>query len=85
MDSPGGGGVCSQSCPTLCNPMDCSPPGSSAYGIFQAIILEWVAITYSGGSSSFRDQNWVSLSLTLAGRFFTTEPLGKSHGLQPLL
>ena len=37
--------VCAQSCLTLCNPMDCSPPGSSAHGIFQARILEWVAIS----------------------------------------
>ena len=36
-----------QSCPTLCDPMDCSPPGSSIHGIFQARILEWVAISFS--------------------------------------
>ena len=36
-----------QSCPTLCNPMDCSLPGSSAHGIFQARVLEWVAIAFS--------------------------------------
>ena len=36
------------SCPTLCDPMNCSPPGSSIYGIFQARILEWVAISFSG-------------------------------------
>ena len=36
-----------QSCPILCNPMDCSPPGSSAHGILQAQILEWVAISFS--------------------------------------
>ena len=39
--------LCTQSCLTLCGPMDCSPPGSSAHGIFQARILEWVAISYS--------------------------------------
>ena len=39
--------VCVQSCLTLCNPMDCSPPGSSVHGIFQARILEWVAISSS--------------------------------------
>ena len=38
-----------QSCPTLCDPMDCSPPGSSIHGIFQASVLEWGAITFSGG------------------------------------
>ena len=40
-----------QSCPTLCDPMDCSPPGSSVHGILQTKILEWVAITSSWGSS----------------------------------
>ena len=40
-----------QSCPTLCDPMDCSPPGSSVHGIFQAIVLEWTAISFSSGSS----------------------------------
>ena len=39
----------SQSCPTLCNPMDCDPPGFSVYGISQARILEWVAISFSRG------------------------------------
>ena len=40
-----------QSCPTLCNPMDCSPPGSSVCGILQARIQEWVAIPFSRESS----------------------------------
>ena len=40
-----------QLCPTLCNPMDCSPPGSSVHEILQARILEWVAIPFSWGSS----------------------------------
>ena len=44
----------SQSCPTLCDPMDCSPPGSFVYGILQARILEWVAIPFSRGSSQPR-------------------------------
>ena len=39
-----------QSCPTLRNPMDCSPPGPSIYGIFQAKVLEWGAIAFSEGS-----------------------------------
>ena len=38
-----------QSCPTLCDPMDCSPPGSSVRGIFQGIVLEWIAGSFSGG------------------------------------
>ena len=41
----------SQSCLTLCDPKDCSPPGSSTHGILQARILEWVAISFSRGSS----------------------------------
>ena len=40
-----------QSCPTFCDPMDCSPPGSSVHGILKARILEWVAISFSRGSS----------------------------------
>ena len=47
--------VCAQLCPTLCNPMDCSLPGSSVCGILQARILEWVAVFYSRGSSQLRD------------------------------
>ena len=39
-----------QSCPTLCDPMDCSLPGSSVHGIFQAIVVEWIAISFSKGS-----------------------------------
>ena len=46
-----------QSCPTLCNPMDCSLPGSSVHGIFQAKVLEWVAISFSRGSSQPRELN----------------------------
>ena len=49
-----------QSCPTLCDPMDCSLPGFSAHGIFQAIVMEWIAISFSKGSSRPRDQTWVS-------------------------
>ena len=40
-----------QSCPTLCDPMDCTPPGSSVHGILQARILEWVTIPFSRGYS----------------------------------
>ena len=57
-----------QSCLTLCNPMDCSPSGSSVHGILQARILEWVAISSSRGSSQPRDRTWVS---RIADRFFT--------------
>ena len=57
-----------QLCPTLCDLMDCGPPGSSVHGILQARILEWIAIPYSKGSSRPRNQTWVSLT---AGRFLT--------------
>ena len=56
-----------QSCPTLCDPMDCSLPGFSIHGIFQARVLEWVAISFFRGSSQPRDQTWVSL---IVGRCF---------------
>ena len=49
-----------QSCPTLCNPMDCSPSGSSVCGILQTRILEWVAMPSSRGSSGPRDQTCIS-------------------------
>ena len=42
-----------QSCPTLSDPMDCSPPGSSVHGISQARVLEWGAIAFSGGVSRY--------------------------------
>ena len=56
-------------CLTLCNPMDCSLPGSSIYGIFQARVLEWIAISFSRGSSRPRNGTWVS---RIVGRRFTT-------------
>jgi len=65
--------VCSvaQLCPTLYNPLDCSPPGSSVHGISQARILEWVAISFSRGSSQPRDWTSVFCVSCIAGRFFT--------------
>ena len=67
--------VCSvtQSCPALCSPMDCSPPGSSVHGIFQARILQWVAISSRG----LPDPGIKVVSPALADGFFTTEPPGK--------
>ena len=47
-------------CRTLCDPMDCSPSGSSIHGTFQARVLEWGAISLSKGSSQPRDRTWVS-------------------------
>ena len=49
-----------QSCLTLCDPIDCNPPGSSVHGIRQARILEWVALSFSRGSSQPRKLNRVS-------------------------
>ena len=65
-----------QSCPTLCHPMDCSPPGSFVHGILQARILEWVAMPSSRGSSRPRDRTCVSCDSCTAGGFFTGAPLG---------
>ena len=65
--------VCAQSCLTLCDPMDSSPPGSSVSGILQTRILEWVAISYSRGWSRPRGIKLLSLvSPALADEFFTT-------------
>ena len=61
----------------LCDPMNCSPPGSSFHGIYQARMLELVAMPSSRGSSWSRDRTYISCSSCTAGRFFTTEPLGK--------
>ena len=52
-----------QLCPTLCDPKDCSPPGSSVHGILQARILQWVAISFSRGSFLPRDQTHEPLLL----------------------
>ena len=60
---------------TLCDPVDCSPPGFSVLGILQARILEWVAISFSRGSCPPRDWNCISC---LADEFLTTEPPRKS-------
>ena len=57
-----------QSCPTLCDPMDCSLPGSSVHGILQARILEWVASPFSRRSLQPRDRTQFSC---IAGRLFT--------------
>ena len=63
-------GEVAQSCPTLCSPIDCSLPGSSISGIFQARVLEWVAISFSRRFSWPRDQTLVS---RIAGRVTSGE------------
>ena len=60
-----------QSCPTLCDPMDCSPPGSSVHGILQERILEWVTMPFSWGSPQLRVRTRSQVSPALAGEFFT--------------
>ena len=66
----------------LCDPTDCSPPGSFVCGILQARLLEWIAILCSRGSSPPRDRSWVSL---IAGRFFTLWATGKTGVNWPLV
>ena len=61
-----------QLCPTLCNSVDCSPPGSSVHGSLQARILKWVAMPSSRGSSQCRDQTHVSYVSWVGSRFFAT-------------
>ena len=73
-----------QSCPTLCNPMDCSPPGFSLLRISQATILEWVAMPSSRGSSQPKDWTHVSWISCIVGRFFTSKPPGKPFYLLEL-
>ena len=75
-----------QSCLTLCDPEDSSPPGSSVRGIFQARILEWIDVPSSKGSSQPRDQTWVSYIACIADIyiiffFFNAEPSGKPECL----
>ena len=60
-----------QSCLILCNPINCSLPGSSAHGILQARILEWVATPSSRGSSQLIDQTHLSCIFCIACGFFT--------------
>ena len=67
--------LCAQLCPALSDPMDCSPPGSSAHGISQARILEWAAIS---SSRDLPDPGIEPGSLASAGDFFTIEPPGKT-------
>ena len=73
----------SQSCPTLRDPMDCSPPGSSVHGIFQARVLEWGAIAFSGDT---RYWSLNSLKLTSAGLGRGKAMVGRctNYGCSPL-
>ena len=73
--------MCAQSCPTLCDPTDCSPPGSSVHGVFQARILGWVAISSSRGSSQLRDQTHVSC-VSCIGRWSLYHWCHRTNALQ---
>ena len=68
-----------QLCPTLCNPMDCSPPGSSVHGISQARILEWVTICSSRGSYQPRDQTFVSYVSCIGRRILSRSTTWKAQ------
>ena len=68
-----------QSCLTLCDPIDCSPPGSSVHGILQPRILEWVTISFSWGSSWPRDWTQVSCIVSLQANSSLSEPSGKPN------
>ena len=71
-----------QSCPTLCDPMDYSLPGSSVHGIIQARILEWVAISFSRRSSRPRDQTCIScIGSWILNHWAIWEALGYSTGM----
>ena len=69
-----------QSCPTLCDPMDYSPPGFSVHGIFQARILERVVMPSARGSSWPRDWSHISCVSCIADRFFTHWAIREAHG-----
>ena len=81
-----------QLCPGLCNPMDCSLPGSPVHGILQARILEWVAVSFSRGSPQFRGWTWVSPALQVnalpsepprKSKFSRAIPISKSVKISP--
>ena len=67
-----------QLCPTLCDPIECSPPGSSVHGILQTRILEWFAMPFSRGSSRPRDQTCTSCGSCIAEGFFTAKQPGSA-------
>ena len=70
-----------QLCSTHCDPVDCSPPGSSVHGIFHAGTLEWIAISYSRGCSNPGIEPACLTSRALAGGFFTTVLIQAPSGI----
>ena len=77
------GSEVAQSYPTLCDPMDCSLPGSSVHGIFQARKLEWVAISFSRGSSQPR--YWTQVSCIVGRCFYHLSHQGSPPSWSPYL
>ena len=76
--------VCAPSCPTLCNPMDWSPPGSCVHGLLQARILDWVLISYSTGSSPPRGRTCVScIARQVLYHWYHAGPKATVGGLAP--
>ena len=73
-----------QSCLTLCDPMDCSPPGSSVLGILHTRILEWVAMSSSRGSFPPRDRTHLSCSSCIVGRGSSVVPWISSKWYYPV-
>ena len=71
-------GATTKSCQTLCDPMDCSPPGFLVRGISQARMLEWIALSFSRGSSQPGDRTRI---FCIGKQFFTSESLGKPKSL----
>ena len=77
--------MCAQSCPTLRDPMDCCPPGSSVHGILQARILEWVVIPFSRASSNPGIQPTYLVSPALAADYLPLSYLGSTAGKKLLI
>ena len=78
-------GVCvcvfvTQSCPILCDPIDCSPPGSSVHGILQARTVEWAVFSYSRGS--FQTRAWTQVSCTESRLFTIWATRADLHSIQ---
>ena len=70
-----------QSCLTLCDPIDCNPPGSSLHGVLQARTLEWVAMPFSRESSPPRDQTHISYICCIGRQVFITSTTCEASGI----
>jgi len=70
-----------QSCPTLCNPIDCSPPGPSIHGILQARTLEWVAMSFSKRNCQKKESDVTQSCPTLCNPMDCSLPDSSIHGI----